>query len=284
MATKKKDVAKISKGGMPAEMLDELTADSAQYEEKLGKDDVSIPFLGILQSLSPQCIDGDGAYMEDARPGMFLNNVSMTLYEGKQEGVLILPLKYNSSYIEWIPRSAGGGFVKEYSIAEGSTINTQLNDINHDIITEDSPLGTPGNQLSLTHTHFVFIVDPKTSSFEPAVISMTATQVKYSKKWNMVISTAKLPTNPPRKAPRFFNLYRATTNLEKNDQGSWYTWNIVKDKTVIEQDASMELYREAKLFVDSINTGDNKADYSKMDTGSGNTDVDPQAGDDEIPF
>lgn len=284
-----KAVAKKEEAGLPAEMLNELTQLGEEYGEAMSKDDMSIPFIQILQSLSPQCTKGEPEFIKGAEPSMLFNTVTKDLMptsddDGNQLiGMRVIGLAYKASFIEWVPRAKGGGFVAEYDVAEGHSIPTMRNDQNLDIIQEGTPLGTPGNQLSYTHTHFVFIVKDD-GTLEPAVLTMTSTQVKPSKDWNALINNTKLPNGA--RAPRFYGVWNVTTRRRSNDQGSWYVWEFSKGGVITELENAGAILAEAKSFADGIRQGEHKADYSKAAEANPTTNSggDQSDADDDMPF
>lgn len=284
----KTEVAKAKDAQLPAEFLDELADAGQEHQEALGKDDMSIPFLQILQQLSPQCTKGKPEFIKGAEPSDLFNTVTQQLFKTRDdndnpvEAMRILPIHYKRSFIEWIPRAKGGGIVKEYSVEEGLSIVTARNELNQDIIQEGSPLGTPGNQLNDTHTHFAFQI-LEDGSWTPIILTMSSTQIKPSKDLNNLVSNVKLPDG--RKAPRFFGIYSVTTQQRTNDQGSWYVWKFEKVDDVLNANR-MDMFRDAKGFIEGIKAGEHKADYSKM-AGDENpsTEGAPKGGkDDEVPF
>ena len=291
----KKAVAKKGKAGEVAntDLLAGLTA-AGEQREAMSKDDMSIPFLQILQSLSPQCTKGEPEYIKGAEPSELFNTVTQDRFPTLDDddnpitGVHVVSISYKATFIEWVPRSQGGGFVQEYDIAAGSTAITQRNENNHDIIQPGSPIGTPGNQLAYTHTHFLFIVDKETGKSRPAVVSMTATQVKPSKNWNALINETELPNGSA--APRFFGIWSAGTQRRSNDQGTWYVWMFKRDGTILDlgDEVAGAIMKLAQKFQKGIDEGEHRADHAKgqesenpsTDSGKGGKDGD----DEEIPF
>jgi hypothetical protein len=268
---------------LPVEFLDEIAQAGQEYQETLTKDDMSIPFIQILQQLSPQCTKGKPEYIKGAEPSDLFNTVTQQVFKSRDENnnpieaMRILPIFYKRSFIEWVPRSKGGGIVKEYSVEDGLSIITKRSENNLDIIQVGSPLGTPGNQLNDTHTHFCFQVN-NDGTWTPVILTMTSTQIKPSKDLNNLVSNVKLPDG--RKAPRFFGIYSVTTQQRTNDQGSWYVWKFEKVSDVLEA-GMMDMFRDAKAFLEGIKSGEHKADYSKMES-----EVNPEAVKnlDEVPF
>ena len=75
---------------------------------EVSAEDMSIPFLRILDKGSPQVNKRDGAYVEGAEPGMIYNTVANEVYDG-EVGVTVIPCYFNRRFIEWKPRESGGG-------------------------------------------------------------------------------------------------------------------------------------------------------------------------------
>jgi hypothetical protein len=240
------------------DLLQELVGDSKEFADHLTREDMSIPFISILQQLSPQVVEDDPAFVEGARPGMFINTVSSELFSGK-DGMQIVPVFYRASFIEWVTRANGGGFVQEYDIADGAQIVTARNEIGQDIIQNSSKVGKPGNQLNYTHTHYVLIVRPD-GTFTPAVLTMTSTQIKPSKDWNTVINEVLLPGTASR-APRFFTFWNGFTQLKSNDQGKWYIWRFESLGNIFNHENGAAIYAAAKSFRMAVESGEKKAAY-----------------------
>jgi hypothetical protein len=283
--TKKNEVAKAAEAQLPAEFLDELASAGEQYQETMSKDDMSIPFIQILQQLSPQCTKGQPEFIKGAESSDLFDTVTQELFKTRDDsdnpivGIQILPIFYKRTFIEWVPRSQGGGLVQEYSVEDGLSIVTKRNENNLDIIQEGSPLGKPGNQLNDTHTHFVFVIRHD-GSFKPAVLTMASTQIKPSKDLNAMVSEHVLPDG--RKAPRFFGIYNVTTTQRSNDQGIWYVWKFERAGDVLSM-GRMDLFKEAKKFLDGILAGEHKVDHSKAG-GEVNPKAPAAPDTDEVPF
>lgn len=217
--------------------------------EQADEDAYAIPFLTILQSLSPQCTKADGAYIKGAEEGELFNTVSEVRFEG-EKGINIIPVHYKRAFIEWQPRKSGGGFVAEHNPADGSDLLAQCtkSETNQDVLPN-------GNILVDTRSHYVLIVH-EDGSTEGAVMSMASTQMKKSRRWMTVMQNLKMArgdgsTFTP---PMFSHKYHVTTVPESNDQGSWYGWKIAIDAQI--EDAN--LYNAAKSFRDAILSGEAK--------------------------
>lgn len=278
----KNEVA-VAEDRLPVDMafLDEIAG--KDEGEVLTRDDVSIPFLRILQKLSPQCDADDAAYNPEAKPGMLLNTVTGELIDLKTQVMEFVPIMYKRSYIEWIPRKDGGGMVREYPYSEGEFVeknHTIRDDSNNDVIQRGAPepFGV-GNHLLKTHTHVIrYRVDG--GPWSVAVISMTKTQLKTSTQMNALV------LNNPRKgkALRYLHLMKASTVLQSKGDDKWYIWHFDRIDWAAKEDIIPALE-----FRESLLSGEVKVDMEKsVDDGDGNT---PPASsktadelDDEVPF
>lgn len=99
------EVATATAGQLPALAAD-YGADAGVGMENIGKGELKIPFLVVLQSNSPaveqQTIPG-------AKPGMILNTATQELYDG-ETGIGFVACFRDHNYVKRIPIEAGGGF------------------------------------------------------------------------------------------------------------------------------------------------------------------------------
>lgn len=278
---------KAEKGGLPAEFEAELLEDAGEFEEHLQQADMAIPFLQVIQAQSPQVTEGDAQFIKEAVKGMLFNTVTKKCYDGREEGVMIVPIKYKRSFIEWVRREDGGGFVAEHPPEESGNLHTKLNEDRQDIIQEGSRLGVPGHQIVETATHFVMLIDPETGDGTPCVLSMSSSQFKVSRNWNSQIATRVVQTSKGKvKPPRFFDAWRLKTVVLTNDEGTWYGYDLQNEGTTHDTfESGAEIYEACKTFSRSLKSGEKKADYSKAPGNGGNEAAggDPDK-DDEIPF
>jgi hypothetical protein len=102
-------------------VIDKKPTSIAGYSTDLGtgfedmtQDDFAVPFVGILQKGSPQVEEENPRNVAGAKAGMFFNNVTNELYEGKTTGIVVIPVHRTRSIIEWIPTDDGGGLVNVF--------------------------------------------------------------------------------------------------------------------------------------------------------------------------
>jgi len=76
------------------------------------------PKLKVLQALSPECTKGDEKFIPSASPGMLLITLSNPELLDGDEGIEVVLLECRKRYVEYIPRTKGGGFVASYDTHE----------------------------------------------------------------------------------------------------------------------------------------------------------------------
>ena len=230
---------KATEENLPMAMADMQQDADAGFEEASGGD-FSIPFLRILQDLSPQCKERREEYVEGAKPGLFFNTVTQEL----SDVVSIVPCHFKKSMVEWVPRDSGGGFVAEHPMGTEEGLERD----GGKFITKD------GNDLIETAKHYVLIVS-EDGDYMPAVVMLTSTQLKKSRRWMSDMQRLKMTGPNGRKftPPMFSHLYRAKPKAEGNGQGDWYGWNFEIDRRLTGEDA--EVYEAAKQFRDAVKAG-----------------------------
>jgi hypothetical protein len=235
----------------------DFAADLETYRDEFDKSALQIPFLRILDAKSKTCTPGEVGYDEDARPGMFLNTVTGDL----AKKIEVIPVWHYSTYIEWVPRSEGGGFVKDHGFDGGmkllSTCSKRIIDgkeSNRDMLTN-------GNDLIRTEVYFVLTVNEE-NQLGQAMITMTSTQLKKSRNWNsrFRLKVTEVPgQGKVTGAPMFFNTYRLSTQPEKNDFGNWMGYVIEDSRPTLSIPGA---YAAAKAFRDTVQQGIEKGTIS----------------------
>ena len=218
--------------------LADFAADAGMGMEGADKASFAIPFLSVLQGLSPQLETVDGA-----KPGLFINTITNELFKE----VLVVPCAYQRRFLRWAPREAGGGYKGEFNPVDIETGK---------IVTVPNDKGQPtieGDLLKDTRNHFV-LVQTESGTWQPALLSLSSTQIKKSKRWMSLIQGIEMraangkPFNPP----AFSHIYRLKCVKEENSQGSW--WGI--EISIEEPVGDADLYAKAKAFHASVASGD----------------------------
>lgn len=201
--------------------------------------DRTTPFLGIVQSLSPERDKKDAKYIEGAEEGDIFNTVTRELYKAGTEPVKVIPVFFEKVWNRWIIRKEGGGFLGSFKDAK-----------------ETQPKFVPPGAAELrakkqselleTNNHWV-LVQSQDGTWAPALIAMKVTQLSASRKFNTLMTIA---ANRFR-APTFAKYYLFSTRQDENSQGqSYYNYQIADGDWVTE-----ELYQNALEFSSAIAAG-----------------------------
>lgn len=190
--------------------------------ENQTQDDYSIPFLTILQALSPQLLPEAGN--DHLKQGMLFNSVTGDYYAGNK-GVAFIPATTQHEFIEFKPRDAGGGFVGRHDVND-PMVKAAVN-----ASAEFGKYSTPdGNELIETYTVYGIIVTDE-GDVSSAVIAFTGSKIKKYKAWMTKAKTIQIPLPDGRRipAPLWAHRYRLKSTSEKNNKGSFYNFDIAFD-------------------------------------------------------
>lgn len=238
----KTEVTKKEEAKLP--MVMNFEEDAGGGLNNLTAQDYAIPFIGILQSLSPQVKPVKAGGIEGAVIGAIFNTVTKEIIDG-DEGIIVVPCAQTRSYIEWKPRSSGGGFVKSHDNKEIMNLTTL--DAKNDAYLPN------GNVVVPTVTYYLIII--KNGLPETAVLSMTKTQITKAKKWNSIMSAIKFTKKDgtPYTPPMFSHKYRLTTVEQEKSGFSWYGWEIVNAGVLSNSEAA--IYALAKKLNAEVEAG-----------------------------
>ena len=216
---------------------------------EVSTEDLAIPFLRILAQLSPQVNKREGAYVEGAEAGMIFNTVLNDVYDGV-EGIKVIPCHYNRRMVEWKQRDQGGGYVDSYQPDDPYCKTATRDERGQDVLPN-------GNILTNTAQFFVLLLHPELGP-QRALITMSSTQLKKSRKWlsQMQSLTAK-GKNGVFVLPMMSQIYNLTTVAESNDKGSWFGWEVSRERQ-LDLDNESDMFDMAVAFAKSVRAGDVK--------------------------
>ncbi len=223
-----KETKKPGVAASPVEAYDWSQTQGPSGFDNVNQEDLGIPFLSILQKLSPQ-IDKDNAeYATKGIPGAevgdIINTVSNTVVASDGDELEFIPCTFQKLFMEWKPRTSGGGLVKTHQNAN-ILLECQRNERNQDVLRN-------GN-LIVTTAYFygIALIDGQRV---PCVIGLSSTQLKKSKQWLNMAMSLKLTKQDGSKytPPLFSHSYLLSTVPEKNESGTWRGWCIKIGKMV----------------------------------------------------
>ena len=234
------DIVKKQEAGALAKNMFEADADKGS--QNMTQEDLALPFLKVLGQLSPEVNKRDGKYVEGAEPGMILNSVTNEVFDGTK-GINVLPVYYERKLVEWQDRGDSKGAPVAIHNAESDIMSQTTRDKSYKDRLPN------GNYIENTANHFVIVLGDSPST---ALISMKATQLKISRKWNSVMMGIKLQgKNGLFTPPTYSHIYNLKTVQMSNDKGTWFGWDVVKVGPV--EDKSV--YDVAKSFAEKVSKG-----------------------------
>ena len=210
--------------------------------EEMTSDDLAIPFIRVLQAMSPQVNKRAPEYVDGAEVGMLFNTVTNSVYDG-EKGVEIAPCSYTKRYLEWIPREKGGGLV------DANHDMSILKSCKRDEQTRRYYLQN-GNEIVETAQFFVLVTEPDP---QQALITMTSTQLGVARKWLTMLRMARVKNSAGAsvQAPMFAFTYRLGTSSMSNDKGTWNVFTVNQ-----EGQTDLDTAMVAKEFMSSAKQGD----------------------------
>lgn len=242
----------------------DISADLNAGMEDADKDSFAIPFLRVLQKISPQCDEASGQYIEGAKGGMLYNSVSGELYDGK-EGVIFLPCAFQRRFLRWAPRGSDGGYRGELTPEQVAEMRADGRVVEIDgrlyIADEDGQASEKkSDRLTDTRAHYGIVVHNGKPT--PVLLALSSTQIKKSKMLMTLLAGAKISSGGKTVTPpTWMNRIKITTTLESNDQGSWYGVKFEADGFITEK----ELYDAGRDFHNAATSGERKANFAEAD-------------------
>ena len=244
-----------------ANLMDDLFDSAGQGMETIGADDMQIPFLRILQPLSPQLLKTDPKFIKGASAGDIFNTVTGQFWEA-DTGLTVLMCAYTTKFLEFQLRETGGGFMGELSADDPDIRKTERNGA-----TEMLP---SGNEL-VRSAQFLVLGVEDTGATTQMICDMKKTQMKIAKQWNTrraglkVMHPQKGMFNPPMWAVP----WKLTTVQESNDKGSWFNYAVAQEEMdSVKPDAIIEardLYNSFRAGEIKTGTGEEKKQQEEAD-------------------
>jgi hypothetical protein len=210
----------IEPRSLPTNVMD-FQADAGKGTEGMDKDSIAIPFLLVLQPLSPQI-----EKVEGAKAGKFCNSVTNDLYDAP----ILVPVGFQRRWLRWGARAAGGGF-------KGEMTTSQVNELRNagKIVELEGRLYVPeqdgsvnpdkSDRVADTRSHFVLALRDEADDLPIAMVfALTSTGIKISKNFAAKIDGVRMrgADNKPFNPPSFSHMYKATAIQKENARGRWW--------------------------------------------------------------
>lgn len=225
---------------LPAFMQDMDMGDNRGSED-VGKEDITIPRLEIVQSLSPCRDKNDPAYIEGCEDGDLYNSVTRELYG---PSVDILFVMFKKQWLVWKDRKAGGGFRGEFPTQQDA----------NDKIVELTNEGDAGPWDAIDTAQHVALVVREDGRTEEIGVSMSKSKMKVSRNLNTMIRLAG--------GPRWARVYKVSAVMETNNDGDkYYNYHITQMGFVQNEDQ----FNAAEKLYEDIHSGEREVKVAQED-------------------
>jgi hypothetical protein len=242
--------------------------DAGKGFEHQTKADSQIPFIVLLQALSPMVVD------EKAKAGQWYNTVTEQLYD-RDDGFLFVPATTRNFFGEWTPRKDGGGYHGNHEIdseivAKAIASSKRFGKYLIDAEVEDKDGNIKHEIHQLVETFYVYgaVCSEGGEAESMAVLSFKSTGIRPYKSW--MTRMRQFQVNTPKgkvKPPMYAHLNRITSFLDEKNGNKFYVPKISSaDERGIVQSLlkpSDERFMMAKACMELLDSGAAKIDYSK---------------------
>jgi hypothetical protein len=153
------------------------------------QEDNLLPMIVVLQAQSPACDPDHQAHVPGAERGAFwLKNSPVPIIKGK-EGILFVPAAMELAWVEWRPRTAGGGFIAKHREPPQDTI--QIPDPKNP---EKRKWVRKGNGHEMIETRYRYgLVILEGLGMLPFVIPFTSTGHTVCRGWETTMNSLFIP-------------------------------------------------------------------------------------------
>jgi hypothetical protein len=215
--------------------LKEAVGDGSGFEG-LNMDTMAIPFIRLLQELSPQLKKSKPEYIPEAEAGQFVNTVTNRLYSPPLRVVIG---KFERYYIEW--GTSRGKFIAAH---DPEHFETQI--LPQCVRDEKNKIIHPTTNHRFVDTYVYYVILPDHLEEGVCIISLYSSGIKEAKRLNRNLTHTIIPGSNQRALPYFMIWEVSVTNM-KNDDGEWFGLRFDLDEFVT-QDQLSHVVEERKAL------------------------------------
>lgn len=203
-------------GALPAHLAGRM-GEVAGKGVSTAQEDNLVPLIYVLQDNSPQCRKKDPAYIEGAEAGkIWMRNAAVPF----ADEIDFQPCFFSKEWVEWVPRSKGGGIVARHPECPKNAVLTEVEEDGN--VKEVWKLPN-GNEVVETRYHSGFVLREGQPPL-PYTIPLKSTGHTVSKAWMFMMNSKLLPDN--KKAPSFACVYKLRTVYKTKNNQSWWMFEI----------------------------------------------------------
>ena len=207
-----------------------VDTDASLGNENVGSNDLLLPYLKLLQAMSPEVQEGPNN-VEGARPGLILNTLTHETFEE----LLVVPVHFSTEFSVFAKRGAPvqgpakfGSYGSEVDAAEALIA-----------------AGKDSNQYDIIQSgrNIIYVLDESGQIQTEALMYMDGSKLRVNREWNSLIRQTE--------RPRFSGVWKLSTRRQSNAQGSWFNYDVKWFGWVPSED----VYNRAKALVEAIQEG-----------------------------
>jgi hypothetical protein len=243
---------------MDKEKIDEAAfefdrADTMAGFEQMDASTMALPFLRIVQTLSPQRNSNKPQFIAGAEEGMLYNSLTNNIIE---KPVRCIVLNYEHIYIEWKPLRQG--FVSYHSIENAKRLATDPTKFGkwHNKNTGD---GRDEATMNILQENYVYALILEGHEAEgPIILSLASSMLKVAKNWNRLMTTHILADGS--KAKPYYLIWNFDTEHHPPKNGNdWYVPLITFNSVISDAAVYLNVKLERKALPDQ------RVDYAQIE-------------------
>lgn len=242
----KTDVAKVEPAPpvaltVPDALATALLEQAGAGLQDIGREDFAIPFLKVLQGLSPEVTPGTEKFIAHARQGDFVNSVTGEVFPGT-DGVSVIRCGYAKKFLEWRPRNAGGGLVHISDTLEAAKA------------IKEPDIGNPNVDTEIVETVEIYLLVLTKQGWQQALLALKKTHLAANRLWNALLTQQTTQAwgipGPVKALPVHGVVYKLTTGVKKNKKGIFFV-----PQAAAAHLADLESFKLATEFVKVVAAG-----------------------------
>lgn len=183
--------------------------------ENQGISDYALPFITMLQGLSPQVLadeDKEGGN----RAGQIFNTVTEENY-GKE--ITVIPVYSRHEFVEYKKRENGGGLVAVYQPSDPKIL---------DLLRAGAFGKIEHGENEIIDTYYLYVLVVRGNLTEKAVIPFTGSYIKVYRKWmsKAKMNQIELPNGKVIPAKLFSHSYKLSPVKDAKPKGTFWNWKV----------------------------------------------------------
>jgi hypothetical protein len=201
--------------------------------EETNADDYALPFIKLLQKMSPEVDDDRGEYIAGAKAGMFLDTATQEVFETFR----FIPCHYHRAIVEWASPEPNSGYIGQHEPGYEEGFDRYIKDGR-----DTGKWITPEGHI-LQDTRYFFGLKRDGEALSMCVLSMTSTQIKKARQWMNKLQSLKFKAaNGSMKLyPIFAHTWEFSSVVETKDENSWRGYKV----TLVEKNTDASLVKAA---------------------------------------